>query len=94
MRVRLIDSVVKENEVVYSITQDGIEFYLTTKEVRDESRINMEQLLLEKMIRSENFRGSLDVIERINIEVRALDRKREEVMQLLSASFRTCLNRP
>lgn len=83
MRVRLIDSVVKENEVVYSITQDGIEFYLTTKEVRDESRINMEQLLLEKMIRSENFRGSLDVIERINIEVKALDRKREEVMQLL-----------
>ena len=83
VRVRLIDSVVKEEEVEYSITEDGIEFYLTTKEVRDESRINMDQLLLEKMIKSENFRGSMDVIERINIEVKALDKKREEVIQLL-----------
>ena len=83
VRVRFIDSIVKEEEVVYTITEDGIEFYLTTKEVRDESRINMDQLLLEKMIRSENFNGSIDVIERINIEVRALDKKREEVVQLL-----------
>ncbi len=82
-RVRLIDSIVRENEVDYTITEDGIEFYLTTKEVRDESRINMDQLLLEKLIRSENFHGSLDVIERINIEVKALDKKREEVVQLL-----------
>ena len=82
-RVRYIDSTVKEDEVVYSITEDGIEFYLSTKEVRDESRINMDQLLLEKLIRSENFRGSIDVIQRINIEVRALEKKREEVMSLL-----------
>ncbi|MCR4845633.1 MAG: hypothetical protein K5865_02735 [Eubacterium sp.] len=82
-RVRLIDSTVKEEEVVYTITEDGIEFYLSTKEVRDESRINMDQLLLEKLIRSENFRGSIDVIQRINIEVRALEKKREEVMSLL-----------
>ena len=82
-RVRLIDSTVRENEVVYTITEDGIEFYLTTKEVRDESRINMDQLLLEKLIKSENFRGSIDVIERINIEVKALEKYREEVVELL-----------
>ncbi len=82
-RVRLIDSTVKEEEVVYSITEDGIEFYLSTKEVRDESRINMDQLLLEKLIRSENFRGSIDVIQRINIEVKALEKRRDEVMELL-----------
>ncbi|MCR5212967.1 MAG: hypothetical protein K6E10_00995 [Eubacterium sp.] len=83
VRVRLIDSIVRESEVEYTITEDGIEFYLTTKEIRDESRINMDQLLLEKLIKSENFHGSLDVIERINIEVKALDKKREEVVQLL-----------
>ena len=82
-RVRLIDSTVKENEVVYTITEDGIEFYLTTKEVRDESRINMDQLLLEKLIKSENFRGSIDVIQRINIEVKALEKYRQEVVELL-----------
>ena len=82
-RVRLIDSTVKEDEVVYNITEDGIEFYLSTKEVRDESRINMDQLLLEKLIRSENFRGSIDVIQRINVEVKALEKKRQEVIALL-----------
>lgn len=82
-RVRLIESNVREDEVVYSITEDGIEFYLSTKEVRDESRINMDQLLLEKMIKAENFRGGIDVIERINIEVNALEKRREEVVALL-----------
>ena len=82
-RVRLIDSSVKETEVIYSITEDAIEFYLTTKEVRDESRINMDQLLLEKLIKSENFKGSMDVIQRINVEVKALEKKREMAKQLL-----------
>ena len=82
-RVRFIDSAVQEKDVVYSITEDGIEFYLTTKEVRDESRINVQQLLLEKLIKSENFKGSMDVIQRINIEVKALEKHRQEVMKLL-----------
>ena len=83
IRVRLIDSSVLAEDVVYNITEDGIEFYLSTKEVRDESRINMDQLLLEKLIKSENFAGSMEVIERINIEVKALEKKREEVVALL-----------
>ncbi|MBP3233769.1 MAG: hypothetical protein J6M65_05030 [Eubacterium sp.] len=82
-RVRFIDSIVKEEDVVYTITEEGIEFYLSTKEVKDESTITTEQLLLEKLIRSENFRGSIDVIERINIEVSQLEKRRREVMKLL-----------
>lgn len=82
-RVRLIDSIVKENDVYYTITQEGIELYLSTKEVKDESTITTEQLLLEKLIRSENFKGSIDVIERINIEVSQLQQQRREVMKLL-----------
>ena len=82
-RVRLIDSVVRDDQVLYTITEDGIEFYLSTKEVKDESRINMDQLLLEKMIKAENFRGGIDVIERINIEVKSIDKQREGVVQLL-----------
>jgi len=81
--VRLIESVVQDGEVVYSITADGIEFYLSTREVREESNISTEQLLLTKMIRTENFKGGIDVIRRINLEVELLKKERTEVTRLL-----------
>ena len=49
-RVKLLESRIQDGTVWYSISPDGIEFYLETKEINDESRINVEQLLLEKMI--------------------------------------------
>ena len=85
--VRLVESSVSEGEVVYSITADGIEFYLSTKEVRDESTITTEQLLLEKMIRTENFRGGIDVVRRINLEVARLRKEREETVRLLQSDL-------
>lgn len=91
--VRLVDSTVEEGEVVYQITADGIEFYLSTKEVRDESSISTEQVLLEKMIRTENFKGGIDVIRRINLEVEQLKRERREVVRLLQEDLNTGLTR-
>ena len=85
--VRLVDSTVQEGEVTYGITADGIEFYLSTKEVRDETTITTEQLLLEKMIRTENFRGGIDVVRRINLEVARLRKEREETVRLLQADL-------
>lgn len=82
-RVKLIDSRFEDNELVYFLTSDAIEFYLDTKEVKDESRITTEQLLLEKMIRLKNFRGGLDVIRRINGEVGRLMVEKDEVVRLL-----------
>ena len=82
-RVKLIDSRFEDNELVYFLTSDAIEFYLDTKEVRDESRITTEQLLLEKMIRLKNFRGGLDVIRRINGEVGRLMVEKDEVVRRL-----------
>ena len=81
--VRMIESMVQDGEVVYSITVDGIEFYLSTREVREESNISTEQLLLTKMIRTENFKGGIDVIRRINLEVELLKKERLEVTRLL-----------
>jgi len=86
--VRLVESVVRDGEVTYSITADGIEFYLSTKEVRDESKITTEQLLLEKMIRTENFRGGIDVVRRINLEVLRLRKEREAAVSLLRTDIR------
>lgn len=83
-RVRLIESRVTDGRVLYYITADGIEFYLDTKEIKDESKINVEQLLLEKMITGENFKGGIEVVKRINSEVNKLIREKDRITDLLS----------
>ncbi|MBE5933142.1 MAG: hypothetical protein E7263_06965 [Lachnospiraceae bacterium] len=82
-RVKLIDSRIENGQVLYTITAEGIEFYLDTKEVKDESKINVSQLLLEKMITSNNFKGGIDVVKRINAQVTKLKAEKENVLKLL-----------
>lgn len=84
-RVKLLESRIQDGTVWYSISPDGIEFYLDTKEIKDESRINVEQLLLEKMIRSKDFKGGAEVIRHINQEVERLKHRKKQVMELLAA---------
>lgn len=83
-RVKLFDSRIEGDKVLYTITADGIEFYLDTKEIKDESKINVSQLLLEKMITSNNFRGGIDVVKRINSQLCELVQRKEQVLKLLS----------
>ena len=82
-RVRLIESTVKDGKVFYHVTADGIEFYLDTKEIKDESKINIQQLLLEKMIKSDNFKGGIEVVKRINSEVSRLKKEKEDIIKLM-----------
>ncbi|MBE5943819.1 MAG: hypothetical protein E7258_02755 [Lachnospiraceae bacterium] len=82
-RVKLIDSRIENGQVLYTITAEGIEFYLDTKEIKDESKISVSQLLLEKMISSNNFRGGIDVVKRINSQVIQLKTEKEQVLKLL-----------
>jgi len=86
VRMKLIEDMLVGETVFYSITADAIEFYLDTKEIRDESKINIQQLLLEKMIHTKNFRGGIDVIRRINGEVNRLRRQKKEVLALLGGN--------
>lgn len=83
-RMHLVDAVLKQDTVEYSISADAIEFYLETKEVVEESKINIQQLLLEKMIAAKNFRGGIDVVRRINSEVTMLRLKKQEVISALT----------
>lgn len=83
-RVKLLDSRIADGVVLYHVTTDGIEFYLDTKEIKEESNISVQQLLLEKMIQSENFAGGIEVIRRINNEVSRLSLQKKEVLDLLS----------
>lgn len=82
-RIKLIESRIENGQVLYTITADGIEFYLDTKEIKDESKINVSQLLLEKMITSNNFKGGIDVVKRINSQVIQLKLEKEQVLKLL-----------
>lgn len=84
MRVKLFDSRMEDQTIYYSITAEAIEFYLETKEFKEQSTITIEQLLLEKMIRSRNFRGGTEVVKRINNEVSRLQAKKNEVLGILS----------
>lgn len=84
MRIRLVEGRMEGEKIFYSITTDGLEFYLDTKEIQEESTISIEQLLLEKMIRSRNFRGGAQVVRRINNEVRKLQLQKNEVLKALS----------
>ena len=77
-RVKLIDSRIVDGVVLYHVTTDGIEFYLDTKEIKEESNISVQQLLLEKMIQSENFAGGIEVVKRINNEVGKLSLKKRK----------------
>lgn len=84
LRSRFLDSRIEDGVVYYYITSDAVEFYLDTKEIKDESTINVEQILLEKLISTQNFRGGTEVAKRINNEVGRLMRQKNEVLGILS----------
>ncbi len=84
IRMKLIDSRIKEDVISYFITSDAIEFYLDTKEIKDESSISVAQILLSKMIAGRNFKGGVAVIKRINNEVGRLKTRKNEVLSILS----------
>lgn len=86
VRMKLIDATLSGSTVFYTVTADAIEFYLDTKEIRDESKINIQQILLEKMIHTKNFKGGIDVIRRINSEVNRLRLQKKEVLALLGSN--------
>ncbi len=83
-RVWLIKSNFFEGSIYYYITETGIEFYLNTKEFKEESKISIQQLLLEKMIKSRNFRGGREVVRRICNEVNKLKMEKRSVLNVLS----------
>ncbi len=85
-RVKLLESRIQDGTVWYSISADGIEFYLDTKEIKDESKISVEQLLLEKMIQSKDFKGGTQVVKRINQEVNRLYFRKNQVIELLTTN--------
>lgn len=84
LRVKIIDSIIEDGMVTYFLASEAIEFYLDTKEIKDESIITVSQVLLSKMITTKNFKGGAEVIKRINNEVSKLKIRKNEVLNILS----------
>ena len=79
MHVRLIESTLRHMQVVYRVSEDAVAFYLDTKEMQEESRISIAQLLLAKKIRNKDFKGGMQVLDSINIEVVRLLNQQETI---------------
>ena len=81
--VKLIESKMEEGRLLYTVTSEAIEFYLDTKEIKEESTITVAQLLLGKLIDTQNFKGGIEVVKRINREVNKLKVRKNEVLRAL-----------
>ncbi len=86
-KTNLIESGYEDGEIRYVISADGIEFYLDTKETKDESVIGTEQILLSKMIKAKNFKGGSEIIKKINNEVTRLLRQKDEIQKTLDINI-------
>ncbi|MCR5608324.1 MAG: hypothetical protein K6G26_04610 [Lachnospiraceae bacterium] len=65
------------------ITDSGIEFYLETKEIRELNNISIQQILLEKMVNSRNFKGARQVVRRMSNEVSMLYEMKKEILSII-----------
>ncbi len=84
VRTRMIESKMKQEQLVYNLSSDAVAFYLETKEMKEESSITVAQVLLGKMISTQNFKGGIQVVKRINNEVSRLKLQKDEVLTMLS----------
>lgn len=64
----------------YEITEDGLDFMISTKELPEESRISVGLILFKKQIESHSFVTALNTVQELNLNV---IRKKESKQELL-----------
>lgn len=81
--VKFLDIKQSEDGVLqYAITEQGVDFYLKTKEFPEETRITINLLLFQKQMEKGAFGFAYETVRRLNIEVQ---KKRERKYALLEA---------
>jgi len=65
--VHLVEYDVSEDG--YRITDEGLEFMISIKELPEESRITVALILFKKQIESGSFRNALEMVRNLNLEV-------------------------
>ncbi len=79
--IHLVEFDVKES--AYRITDTGLDFMISTKELPEESKISMTLILFEKQIKSGSFRNALATIRELNLAVQLKTQKKEELLEKL-----------
>lgn len=77
----LVEYDVKER--AYRITDSGLDFMISIKELPEESKISVSLILFKKQIESGSFKNALDTIRDLNLEVQRKKRKKEELLDKL-----------
>lgn len=82
--IKLIETKIGEhNKFYYSITKEGMDFFLKTKEFPEEAEITINLLLFRKQIETGAFELALETLSRLNIEVQKKLEKRNWLLDQL-----------
>ena len=76
--VHLVEYTVSEG--AYQITDAGLEFMITIKELPEESRVTVALILFKKQIESGSFRNALETVRNLNLEVYRKKGKRQALI--------------
>jgi len=68
------------NEDGYRITDEGLEFMISIKELPEESRITVTLILFKKQIESGSFRNALETVRNLNLEVHRKKGKKQALL--------------
>jgi len=79
--IHLIEYDVKDG--AYRITDTGLDFMISIKELPEESKISVSLILFKKQIESGSFRSALATIRELNLAVQLKKRKKEELLEKL-----------
>lgn len=71
-----------EGKLLYHITDQGVDFYLKTKEFPEETKITMNLLLFQKQMEKGAFGFAYETVRRLNMEVQ---KKKDRKYSLLEA---------
>lgn len=81
--VKLIDIKPEKNEVYYYITDEGLDFYLKTKEFPEESKITINLLLFQKQIENGSYGYALDTVRNLRMEVEKRIEEKRTILERL-----------
>lgn len=79
--IHLVEYDMKER--AYRITDEGLDFMISIKELPEESKVSVSLILFKKQIESGSFRNALETIRELNLEVQRKKRKKEDLLERL-----------
>lgn len=79
--IKYVPSKVNSDEYLYYLTNDGIDFFLQTKEFGEESKVTIYLLLLQQQLKNNDFEGVYNSVVKINAEVLQQIEKKKEIAE-------------